>query len=1036
MTFFEHAVVSAVGRILDLPDPRQHDRRASIGTCFQIAPGLLITARHVIGHLIDSDPPAVIAVEQLRDPTAGTFEATVIGTDADHDLALLKCNLVFPASLDLWASKIQTSTEVTAVGAPDVKYDRRVETLTVAATWAGDMTRDGGRLFGHVQCKQVFPGMSGGPVTRSSDGALVGVVIERYMSPDAGRDTAWLALPADIARLVDQASLDVRVAQVGNVWTVRRRIDPRCADLLIFDGPVPLNVLVPWFAGHHDMDRAKVHDAIDILIAERFAETTPDGSAVHLTDPYRKWADTIADDDSRQAAHVSLAEHLRTTYVEDCLDACNQAETRRALSDAEIYTLDHLARHMERGRQPHMVDLVLRRAWITARIRVSVGSSGIEADLARSTDDRAVQFGRIISRASHLLGTMDLPANVAPDWALESTIDGRFLAESRFRPETWGNGPQSVGLFNPKGTGLAFDVPPRDAAPELLRRVLDLPHGSPTCAAISTDGTALVVGADNGTIRSWNVADWTLRFERQVEPSAPISCCAANVDASLVVAGCADGWLHVVRDGHAPESHHVHRESITGCLVHPEAEWIITTALDGHTSQWDRQIHRETALQVRELLSSYAMPPDASWVAGSTRDGTIRIWNPNTKKAIASWSADNRGVVLSTRGLDRIHLLTLGATTQMWELTSESDLDAGEVVTFVERESHETGWASTCAMSPDGEWIVAGRPDGTLTVLAAKGERIRIVEQPHDVINSCVASPVEPWFVTTGDECDIAVWDFPVPPITSRIHLEDPEIISCAPTTEPGISVAGGPDGAVMLFDSSADVVSEEHPGVHRWPVRLCTIDPRDSTIITGDESGVFFRWYLAPPDSSGFRLRHSRIDGSPVVPPGTNAMAYLPRSGSVLTGSGGLVTLHHPLPGGTFDSRKPGDHTVTALAVSPSEQLAVAGDIDGRIHFIDLVRRETPASLQAHTGEVTASAVAADGTILTAGSDRVLRLWRSERWGDLPTCRAAVRTAHIVEHCYWKPGTRAILLAAGRGGLYSMTYTPAVLSRKESEQS
>lgn len=68
-----------LGRILDLDDP--------VGTCFQVAPGVLVTAWHVLNDIGAAAPDSPVQV----DPLAGgdPFEATVARLDATHDLAVL-----------------------------------------------------------------------------------------------------------------------------------------------------------------------------------------------------------------------------------------------------------------------------------------------------------------------------------------------------------------------------------------------------------------------------------------------------------------------------------------------------------------------------------------------------------------------------------------------------------------------------------------------------------------------------------------------------------------------------------------------------------------------------------------------------------------------------------------------------------------------------------------------------------------------------------------------------------------------------------
>ncbi len=78
-----------LGRVLDGGgDP--------VGTCFQVVPGVLVTAWHVLEDIGAADEDARVGV----DPLAGgeAFEATVARLDRVHDLAVLVCDIHLPAT--------------------------------------------------------------------------------------------------------------------------------------------------------------------------------------------------------------------------------------------------------------------------------------------------------------------------------------------------------------------------------------------------------------------------------------------------------------------------------------------------------------------------------------------------------------------------------------------------------------------------------------------------------------------------------------------------------------------------------------------------------------------------------------------------------------------------------------------------------------------------------------------------------------------------------------------------------------------------
>jgi len=187
-----------LGRVLDgAGDP--------VGTCFQVAPGVLVTAWHVledIGAASDDSPARV-------DPLAGgdSFEVTVARVDPVHDLAVLTSDIRLPGTAgELTATDrmaLRAGVTVTGHAVPD-DPGHRYRFLNAAGEWAGWTTRDDSVPLGRMTAAAVVPGMSGAPVIRDDDDAVAGVVSGRYNSTDGWLEgTVWVARTEDLAVLLD-----------------------------------------------------------------------------------------------------------------------------------------------------------------------------------------------------------------------------------------------------------------------------------------------------------------------------------------------------------------------------------------------------------------------------------------------------------------------------------------------------------------------------------------------------------------------------------------------------------------------------------------------------------------------------------------------------------------------------------------------------------------------------------------------------------------------------------------------------------------
>ena len=185
-----------LGRVLDGDTP--------VGTCFQVAPGVLVTAWHVLEG-IGAAGDARIRV----DPLAGgePFEATVARLDQPHDLAVLACEVHLPATVGELAAtdRMAPRTPVTVTGHCVIADSgRTARSLTTIGQWTGPATWEDATPAGRMTAEALLPGMSGAPVIRDDDGAVAGVVSGRYNSTDGWlAGTVWVARTEDLAVLLD-----------------------------------------------------------------------------------------------------------------------------------------------------------------------------------------------------------------------------------------------------------------------------------------------------------------------------------------------------------------------------------------------------------------------------------------------------------------------------------------------------------------------------------------------------------------------------------------------------------------------------------------------------------------------------------------------------------------------------------------------------------------------------------------------------------------------------------------------------------------
>ena len=141
----------------------------------------------------------------------GEFTATVLAVDLLADIALLRSTTSLPESVGAMVAShsVLPTTPCSIVGVgvlDDPGHTHRF--LPATAEVVGIVDRDGSLLL-RVGSKELVPGMSGAPLIRISDGALVGVVSGRNNSDEyRNAETGWIARTEDLDRLLRSKNID------------------------------------------------------------------------------------------------------------------------------------------------------------------------------------------------------------------------------------------------------------------------------------------------------------------------------------------------------------------------------------------------------------------------------------------------------------------------------------------------------------------------------------------------------------------------------------------------------------------------------------------------------------------------------------------------------------------------------------------------------------------------------------------------------------------------------------------------------------
>ncbi len=210
----------------DDPQPPQRRRASSLGSGFIIDPtGYIVTNHHVVEN---ADEVTV----RFYDGT--TLEATIVGSDKDTDLALLKVETADPLPSTRWGKSEQTRIGdwVVAIGNPFGLGG----TVTAGIVSARQRDINAGRYDDFIQTDAAINrGNSGGPMF-NLDGEVIGVNTAIF-SPSGGSVGIGFAIPSSLARNVILQLRDAGEVQRGWLGVRIQSVNDELAEGLHLDRP-------------------------------------------------------------------------------------------------------------------------------------------------------------------------------------------------------------------------------------------------------------------------------------------------------------------------------------------------------------------------------------------------------------------------------------------------------------------------------------------------------------------------------------------------------------------------------------------------------------------------------------------------------------------------------------------------------------------------------------------------------------------------------------------------------------------------------
>jgi glucose repression regulatory protein TUP1 len=240
----------------------------------------------------------------------------------------------------------------------------------------------------------------------------------------------------------------------------------------------------------------------------------------------------------------------------------------------------------------------------------------------------------------------------------------------------------------------------------------------------SPDGEYLVAGAEDKTVKVWNINSGILQHSF-VGHELDIYSLDFSPDNRFIVSGSGDGKAKI---------------------------WNMETGKCEHTLGNDD-------VGPKEGVTSVAISPDGRVVAAGSLDCVVRLWDVETGQFLESFKGHEDSVYSVAFSPDGKTLASgsLDKTLKLWDLVGGANRTYRCIATL----TGHRDYVLSVAFSPDGKWLVSGSKDRSVQFWDPRSNVLHLMLQGHkNSVISVALNPKSQMFATGSGDCRARIWKY------------------------------------------------------------------------------------------------------------------------------------------------------------------------------------------------------------------------------------------------------------------------------------